>query len=82
MSEIQKTELRELLKETLQEVLGSTSVKEEFLSRNQLCERLGISLPTLDKWSAEGTIKGKLIIGGRIRYKWSEVEQSLNSNAA
>lgn len=82
MTDITKNELRELLKETLQEVLGTTSAKEEFLSRNQLCEKLGISLPTLDKWTADGIIKGRLIIGGRIRYKWSEVEQSLNNNAA
>lgn len=82
MTDITKNELRELLKETLQELLSAPKETELFLSRNQLCEKLGISLPTLDKWTADGIIKGRLIIGGRIRYKWSEVEQSLNANAA
>lgn len=54
----------------------------QILSRQELCSRLKISLPTLDKWTAEGIIKGKIILGGRVRYKWTEVLESINDNAA
>jgi len=83
MEKLSKIELSELVKDALKEVLSSRPLtSDEFLSRSEVCERLKVSLPTLDKWTAEGIIQGRLIIGGRVRYRWAEVEQSINNNAA
>ncbi len=50
----------------------------EYLSRKQAAALLQISLPTLSKWTLEGLLTGYRI-SSRIRYKRSEVEESLNS---
>jgi excisionase family DNA binding protein len=52
--------------------------KDEFLTRKQAAKLLGISLPTLAKWTKEGLIPS-LRISSRIRYTRQGIENSLKS---
>lgn len=49
----------------------------EPLTRKQAAQFLGVSLVTLSKWTKEGKIKSYRI-SSRIRYKRSELENSLS----
>lgn len=77
MAEITKEELQSTIEEAINRVLNSILVPSDYVSRAEVCKRLKFSLPTLDKLTNEGVITGKLIIGGNVRYLWSEVEQSI-----
>lgn len=48
----------------------------DLINRKQAAKYLGISLPTLQKWTKDGTLTGYRI-NSRIRYKRAEIEQSL-----
>ena len=48
----------------------------EYATRREVCNRLKISLATLHFYTKDGTLKGYRI-GGRVLYKWVEVEQSV-----
>lgn len=50
----------------------------EYLTRKQTSQRLHISLPTLDKHTKNGIIKGYRI-DDRILYKENEIEAALSS---
>jgi len=50
---------------------------ETFLTRKETAEKLKISLVTLNDWSKRGLIQSYLI-GGRVLYKHSEIENSLH----
>ena len=74
---MEKEEINFLVKSALTEVLGSLAPKTaKLISRNQLCEILGVSLPTLDKWTKKGEFN-RLIVGGRIRYNLEEVMSAI-----
>jgi excisionase family DNA binding protein len=49
---------------------------EEFLTRKQTADILGVSCPTLLQWTRTGKITGHRI-GSRVRYKRSEIDSSL-----
>lgn len=49
----------------------------EYLTRREAAHLLGVSLPTLNEWSKNGTVKGYRI-ASRVRYKRAELEQSLS----
>ena len=49
---------------------------EELLTREEAAELLGITLPTLREWTNRGLVTGYRI-GSRVRYKRSEVVNSL-----
>jgi excisionase family DNA binding protein len=49
---------------------------EELLTRKEVAQLLGITLPTLREWTKRGDVPG-YYIGSRIRYKRSEVINSL-----
>lgn len=49
----------------------------ELITRNEVCDLLQITLPTLHQWTKEGVITGYRI-GTRIRYKRAEVLATLN----
>ncbi len=51
---------------------------EELLTRNQTAKLLGITLPTLRKYTCDGLIPGYRI-GTRVRYKRSEVIGALQA---
>jgi len=50
--------------------------KVEYLTRREVTEYLGISLPTLNEWTKSGKLIGYRI-GTRVRYKRNEVDNSL-----
>ncbi|PSL01917.1 helix-turn-helix domain-containing protein [Cecembia rubra] len=50
---------------------------EKLLSRKETAEKLKISLVTLNDWTKRGMLTS-YIIGGRVLYKESEIEKSLN----
>jgi hypothetical protein len=52
-------------------------LKETLLSRKETAEKLKISLVTLNDWTKRGLITS-YIIGGRVLYKETEIEKSLN----
>ena len=72
-----KSELGAMLREIVEEVMATSRSEDQYLSRKELSHRLNISLPTLSKWTKDGTIRGKYILGGRVRYHWPEVRESL-----
>lgn len=79
------TELKELFRDVIKEELSNLKQqqKEEnltatYLSRQQVCKLLNLSLVTVDKFTRQGILKGYRI-GGRIRYKQHEVEESLTA---
>lgn len=53
-----------------------STVNSEYGTREQVRKRLNISLATLHYRTQDGTLK-KYRIGGRVLYKWSEVEQAI-----
>lgn len=54
-----------------------TPPQVEFITRKEVGEILGVSLPTVREYTLSGKITGYRI-GNRIRYKRQEIEQSLN----
>lgn len=76
------------LKETLRVVVADeiknlltelTQTKDEtpdLMTRKEVCQYLGISYPTLDKYTKEGAIEGK-IVGNSIRYTKDAVMSAL-----
>ncbi|MFJ1474636.1 helix-turn-helix domain-containing protein [Capnocytophaga cynodegmi] len=79
---IPREEIKNIVLEVLQENRGEgiqqsqETFSDEYLTRKQVAEKLKISLPTLNKYTKAGILKGYRI-GGRVLYKRSEVEQSL-----
>jgi excisionase family DNA binding protein len=72
-----KEEIRNLLKEVWVEELSkrknsSHSLSNKILDRKGAAKLLGISLPTLDQYTREGTIPSKRI-GKKILYEQDEV---------
>lgn len=55
--------------------------KEDYGTRKEISEALKISLPTLNELTKNGTLRGYRI-GGRVLYKWAEVELSLTAMQA
>ena len=48
----------------------------EYGTRREVCTRLHISLATLHYYTKDGTLNGYRI-GGRVLYRWAEVEQAI-----
>jgi excisionase family DNA binding protein len=65
-----ETELKNLIKEILIEL--KPKEQTPFISRSQTCKLLGLSLPTLGKYTKDGKIQSYKI-GSQIRYKRDEV---------
>ena len=63
--------------QTTQNTTTTTTEQTELLTRNEVCNLLHITLPTLHNWTKEGLITGYRI-GTRIRYKRAEVLATLN----
>ena len=76
-----RNELREIIKSVIQEFLENMTTQTEkseveYLTRKETAKLLGVSLPTLHDWTKTGKIPA-LRIGTRVRYKKSDVENSL-----
>lgn len=75
-----KTEISEaVLKEIVTYLQSSCSTPQQsdILNRKEAAKLLGISLVTLNQWTKEGRVTGYRI-ASRIRYKRSELENSLS----
>ncbi|RYE56582.1 MAG: DNA-binding protein [Sphingobacteriales bacterium] len=57
--------------------LQPTPATTEYLTRKEAATLLGVSLPTLNEWTKNGTVQGYRI-ASRVRYKRSELETSLS----
>ncbi len=68
-------ELRTVLLEELKNI--QPQPEKEYLSRDEVCEMLKVSKPTLHNWAKEGVLI-PLKIGNRVLYLKSEIEDSLN----
>jgi excisionase family DNA binding protein len=56
---------------------GLCTIEQKYWSIDEVSERLGISKPTLYRWSSEGLGPRPLRIGRRLRYGESELERWL-----
>lgn len=75
-----KGELINAIRKEVQECLSNSQATKdpfEYITRKETALFLGISLPTLSKFTKEGLIPAYRI-SSRIRYKRHEVENSLN----
>lgn len=52
---------------------------KEYLSKNEVAEKLGVSLSTVDRWIAKRQIT-YLKIGGTVRFKIVHLENFLEKN--
>jgi len=79
---LSKEEFKELIQETVKEEIKNhqpkSPSKDDYLSRKETAQMLGISLPTLHQWTMEGRIKAYRI-GKLVRYKRNDVHSALNS---
>lgn len=78
---IPKSELRDLITEALKEQLSTFFEQKKepdtrLLSRKQVSEMLGISLPTLHTWTKDGVISA-VRLGGAVKYRLSDIEMAL-----
>lgn len=83
ISPLRLNEFSLLVKQAVKEALTemdqappATTVKNEFLTRQELCEKYHVSLGTLYNWDKADVLK-PYRIGGRILYKAAEVEQAV-----
>ncbi len=75
-----KGELIDALRKEVQECLTKSPAPEEqseYITRKEAATILGISLPTLGKFTSEGIVPAYRI-SSRIRYRKSEVHESLH----
>jgi excisionase family DNA binding protein len=71
--------LKQIVQNEVNKILENLPVQEkepEYLTRTQVAQILGISLPTLNEWTKNGIILAKRI-GTRVRYLRSDVYSSL-----
>lgn len=83
-----KTEFAQIVEDKIKNLLAENSRQEEnnrekFATRQEVADRLRISLPTLNSLSKQGVLNGhRLPKSRRVVYKWEEVEavlQEINS---
>lgn len=80
----QGTELKTLISDCIKESLlgldlGKSNIQEkskQILTRQQVCNLLGISLPTLHSYTKEGLVKA-FRLGHKVRYKYEDVIDAL-----
>ncbi len=73
-----KKEILEGIEKLLEEFSKQFTPKEPqvWLSRKDVSELLGVSLPTLHQWGKQGILK-PYKIGNRVRYRQSDIEETL-----
>ena len=80
-SQIPISELKIFIQESVKEEMLKLSIslsqpETEFITRQETCKILGISLPTLNDWTKQGLIPGYRI-SSRVRYKKNEIVEAL-----
>jgi excisionase family DNA binding protein len=71
-----KEVIESILKQFVKDIASPANEPVEFLTRKEAAKILGVSLPTLHEWTKSGKVPGHRI-GTRVRYKKSEIENSL-----
>lgn len=76
-----RSELKQLIAEVFKEELSTFLDKKKepdtrLISRKQVSEMLGISLPTLHTWTKDGVIQA-VRIGGAVKYRMSDIESAM-----
>jgi hypothetical protein len=73
-----QTIIGQIVEEKLKDFKPQTQVQQlaEYGTRREVCARLHISLATLHYYTKDGTLNGYRI-GGRVLYRWAEVEQAV-----
>ena len=74
--QISPEDLTKMIVEAIGTVKANPAPAETLLSKKEVCELLGITLNTLDKFTKNGTIPA-FGIGSRILFKKSDVLNSL-----
>ena len=75
------TEIAEKVAEKLEPTIKEPKkVEQKFYSRDEVCELLHISLPTLKKYTDNGTLHGVKMGERRVLYDASEIENLINNN--
>jgi excisionase family DNA binding protein len=64
------------VREEIHDYIPSPEPPEKYLTRKETAKLLQISLVTLNEWSKKGIIQSYRI-GGRIRYKKTEIDEAL-----
>jgi len=80
LTNVSVSELTEIISDAIKSQLSQIEQPEpepEFITRKETAELLGISLPTLWTWTRNGKVPAYKI-GSRVRFKKSEVLNSLN----
>ncbi len=75
-----------LTKEDVQKLFNGSDAKTPdeitaVFTRHEVAKRLKVSLSTVDRWLAEGTLK-KIQIGGSVRITETEIQRHLQQQAA
>ena len=76
-----KSEIAEVVRETMIPIINSAVAPpsdDEFITRKQAANLLGVSCPTLLDWTKKGKVQGHRI-GKFVRYKRSELRSSLQA---
>jgi len=69
-------DIRVIIEDNTANQTATTTPDDELLTRQQVADRLKISLPTLNELTKSGKITGYRI-GNRLRYKATEIQQAL-----
>lgn len=81
-----QSDLRKTIQEEVKKALilaGLTSKREialsrELLTRKDVADLFGITLPTLEKWKSTEILPAPIKRGGRVYYLRSQIERALN----
>ena len=78
VSEFQ-SDLKKIVADAIRETKPESKeiIKSEYLTRQQVKEKLHVSFPTLNRFDKEGILTAHKI-GGRVLYLWSDVEKAIN----
>ncbi len=70
-------DLRQLMRETLQEQQKNAKQKEEYLSRKETARLLSVTVATLYNWGRTGNLK-PVKIGHKLFYRRSDLQRLFN----
>lgn len=74
-----QNDIRKIVAETIRDTKSESkeTIRPEYLTRQQVKEKLHVSFPTLNRFDKEGILTAHKI-GGRVLYLWSDVEKAIN----
>jgi len=74
-----QADIRKIVAETIRDTKPESKepIRPEYLTRQQVKEKLHVSFPTLNRFDKEGILTAHKI-GGRVLYLWSDVEKAIN----